>query len=78
MYLATTISPLLTKTSLDLFYKKGKGYYLAIVTFFYSSLSLDFPANVSIQTYLFQIQQINLPLCNSVIKMRYHVYYSPG
>ena len=33
MYLATTISPLLTKNSLNLFYKKGKGYYLLIVTF---------------------------------------------
>ncbi len=36
MYLATTTSPLLTKNSLYLFYKKGKGYYLPIVTFFYS------------------------------------------
>lgn len=36
MYLAITTSPLLTKNSLYLFYKKGKGYYLPIVTFFYS------------------------------------------
>lgn len=42
MYLAITASRLLTNNSLNLFYKKGEGYYQEIVTFSIFLYAFDF------------------------------------
>lgn len=67
MYLATTVSLLLTKYSLDLFYKKGEGYYLPIVTFFYS------PYPILISHQCFRNKHHHLSIC--FLFIRKHIMY---